>query len=106
MSLRSRYQESMSTEMRYKSGDSFGILLPNVQKNQYKRYERVDRYRSNKPFNNDRLLSSVYVQNLLQSTANLSTGQKSMNTSGFITRLQREVSLVDKIRSKVVDKSC
>jgi hypothetical protein len=93
-SLRSSAELALQhTPRREHSGESFGILLPNVQKNQYKRYERPDRYRKEKNLG-DRSVS-LYVQNLLQGQ-----GEKGMAA----LRLGREISLGERIRSRISDK--
>lgn len=77
--------------------------MPNVQKNNYKRYERVDRHKSNKPLNSEQI-TSMFVQNFMKSTSNFQGNHKVSNNPGFFNKLQREISLGDKIRSKAIDK--
>jgi hypothetical protein len=72
------------------------VLLPNVQKGQYKKYER---YKKDRPVVGDRSMS-VYVQNLIQSCHANPTVKSKMNSSNYIARGDREMSLVEHMRSR------
>lgn len=81
---------------RQRPGESFGILLPNVQKNQYRRYDRTDRFKGSKNLG-DRSVST-YVHNLVQSQMGEGRAQFQQ------MKLGREISLGERIRSRISDK--
>jgi hypothetical protein len=86
-SLRCSAEIALQSDRRQK-GESFGVLLPNVQKNQYKRYERNDRYNSKKEKNLGDRSISVYVQNLMQNQP-----EPKVIPSSYLSKFNREVSL-------------
>jgi hypothetical protein len=83
-----------------KEKDSLGLLLPNVQKGQYKRYDRYKK--GGRSVCEDRSVS-VHVQSVLQQNA-ANQLNLTKSTKNQPERRNRDISLVERIRARTNDK--